>query len=1080
MQAFDELINPVVKPVKIMEAGNRKGNKTLEQQLYDAVTAKMKIRTSNVGSRTVSNTVNNNTSTASNKPEKTLLSERVDPPFMAEVTIPSGTVLEMSNLLVNLKNKEVEASFGSIDSQEFFPGIKSASDFVNLRKFLMTSTSPKFNYTISEDVVEIMENFMGKGNIRCRYDIAYPNDKIYENKIRNKDSAILIHLLNVRITTSFEKEVDGFVIETLQKKWEPHMRRVRRRVTFSTRTTSSPLYGFDIDTTIVDETKLTYVEGVETAEKTRTKYEIEIEAKKEKLTGENFKNAIIFIYNSLTANLSRVDLFDKIEFNVSTRIRIVKLHNFLFEKDIAITKWKNKDKFLMFGNYWNKPENIKLKDLQPTIVKKEVKERKPENRNIKLMKDFLQLEPVTIRKEYKTFHFASSFPTIKLNGKRMFLLVLRDESFLIMPPYTITKVGIVKDSSLIGDGTYIDGEYDYKTHTFHFFDILFHNSEDVRNLPFLERYNLVKECFKYSSESIKFFYTNIAIKHFETEGGKSPDAAYDRIRKIASEYLRMVEKDPDSTDGIIIQPSHKYFNETTLKWKPVDKLTIDFKLIQATLEDVKQFEDITLKNYKRTFFLTMGKNQNVFRPKNSRDFEGNTVNFQGYITLDKTENSGMWINAIAECKWNYNLQTFVPILLRDDRTAPNNIKTVFDVWEDIMNPINLDTIMGENLVIMRKLHNRVKNDMLKTYLKKSDNIIDIGSGRGGDLNKWQKIELNTVYAVEPDLENGEEFMTRLREMQKSKKEDNTLFIKLLSVGAEETEKISKKVDVKINAITSFFSLTYFGESSEKYQGLMDTINLIPEGGYFIGSVMDGNRVKILLEKERVKLTRSMEVVLAEADILTKEFEDLSIRKDKFNAKKFDRINVINREVNLLLEEAESKTPHALLRNQLKDLKLKLAIEKKKSKTENLTTISAISQKIEKYKALLQLPEFVPADEDSGSLYTNKAFNIIQVSEFDDDPIGNVIEVNINDETSMVKEQIEWLFNFDFFSGKMASLGFTLIENRFIESINRNDYRPDEFVQILPRVMDENADFLSKESLAWSRLNRVFCFQRTMQ
>ena len=34
-----------------------------------------------------------------------------------------------------------------------------------------------------------------------------------------------------------------------------------------------------------------------------------------------------------------------------------------------------------------------------------------------------------------------------------------------------------------------------------------------------------------------------------------------------------------------------------------------------------------------------------------------------------------------------------------------------------------------------------------------------------------------------------------------------------------------------------------------YEGLFKTINLVPEGGYFIGSVMDGERVVSLFKKK---------------------------------------------------------------------------------------------------------------------------------------------------------------------------------------------------------------------------------------
>ena len=37
---------------------------------------------------------------------------------------------------------------------------------------------------------------------------------------------------------------------------------------------------------------------------------------------------------------------------------------------------------------------------------------------------------------------------------------------------------------------------------------------------------------------------------------------------------------------------------------------------------------------------------------------------------------------------------------------------------------------------MRRYHNKIKENLYNTYCKNSNNILELCSGRGGDLHKW--------------------------------------------------------------------------------------------------------------------------------------------------------------------------------------------------------------------------------------------------------------------------------------------------------------------------------------------------------
>ena len=108
--------------------------------------------------------------------------------------------------------------------------------------------------------------------------------------------------------------------------------------------------------------------------------------------------------------------------------------------------------------------------------------------------------------------------------------------------------------------------------------------------------------------------------------------------------------------------------------------------------------------------------------------------------------------------------------------------------------------------------------------------------------------------------------------------------------------------------------------------------------------------------------------------------------------------------------------------------------KKTSEAEKLgTKIIMRNIYVERLKELLEKPEFVPLGEEETVTYNNEVFEIQQLSEFDlSDPVGNEIGITISDPTSMVKDQIEWLFNFSIFAERMEAMGFALLEDRFID------------------------------------------------
>lgn len=194
-----------------------------------------------------------------------------------------------------------------------------------------------------------------------------------------------------------------------------------------------------------------------------------------------------------------------------------------------------------------------------------------------------------------------------------------------------------------------------------------------------------------------------------------------------------------------------------------------------------------------------------------------------------------------------------------EREHPNGKITATKLWKLRNDPIELKTLEGKDNVLMRRYHSQVKrriiND-LKGY------VIDIGSGKGGDLDKYIKNDnIKEVLFIEPNSEFIEEFKNRLN---KKRNELKGKEYKIIKSGGEETDKIINTIknynfndyneDWNINMM---ISLSFFWKDKEMLNSLAITIKSIRElyyknGGkgevYFNFLTIEGTRLEKLFNE----------------------------------------------------------------------------------------------------------------------------------------------------------------------------------------------------------------------------------------
>lgn len=175
----------------------------------------------------------------------------------------------------------------------------------------------------------------------------------------------------------------------------------------------------------------------------------------------------------------------------------------------------------------------------------------------------------------------------------------------------------------------------------------------------------------------------------------------------------------------------------------------------------------------------------------------------------------------------------------------------------IEDPIELSTLLGTNIKLMRKYHNVIKRELFDESPGKY--LLDLGSGRGGDINKIQKYE--KIIAVEPNTEHiiklvelakkifelpEIRIITKMSELDNISNSSRDKII-ILNTKAEDYDFITSAVHKffgKADVITMMLSLSFFWKNETILQSLVKTVSdNLAVGGVFSYITIDGEKVK---------------------------------------------------------------------------------------------------------------------------------------------------------------------------------------------------------------------------------------------
>jgi len=200
---------------------------------------------------------------------------------------------------------------------------------------------------------------------------------------------------------------------------------------------------------------------------------------------------------------------------------------------------------------------------------------------------------------------------------------------------------------------------------------------------------------------------------------------------------------PDvKNDGILIKPinSEGIDDPIIFKWKPVEHLTIDFSTYKNP-DSTYSIYTITKDNPKSLFTGTV-------------EFPYiNSISLDSKPEIKDSFKDGM----IIEYTFDTNINNFVPVRHRSDKTNANFITTVLSIWEDINTPLTQELLLKISKIgVLDESKNLPENiEKICKLLNISDKYINIFDKLQNNPNfkELYNVFFDTIININPENQN---------------------------------------------------------------------------------------------------------------------------------------------------------------------------------------------------------------------------------------------------------------------------------------------------------------------------------------
>ena len=140
---------------------------------------------------------------------------------------------------------------------------------------------------------------------------------------------------------------------------------------------------------------------------------------------------------------------------------------------------------------------------------------------------------------------------------------------------------------------------------------------------------------------------------------------------------------------------------------------------------------------------------------------------------------------------------------------------------------------------MRKFHNKIKSDLYSKYAKNAKSLLELSSGKGGDLHKWVKNNIKSILGIDINKAFIKESYRRLQESYPNKNLDYTF----IAADLLDTKTIKWIPRDHFDVVMCHFAFHYYWGNKRNTLRIIKMINkALKPGGHFVATIIDNTRV----------------------------------------------------------------------------------------------------------------------------------------------------------------------------------------------------------------------------------------------
>lgn len=464
------------------------------------------------------------------------------------------------------------------------------------------------------------------------------------------------------------------------------------------------------------------------------------------------------------------------------------------------------------------------------------------------------------------------FVTIKADGLRCFLIINTNY---------IKYVTALGDNYMQIANTFVS-EYifdcEYINDKIYIFDVIVNNNVNVANMTFALRHKILVEFQNILVD--KKLTQFIEVKQF--------------LQLTVANYQRNIHtmqynKKKYNTDGLIfVSVNENYNNTINLKWKPTTFLTIDFLAVKVSVNNYilcVGIKSSLLKNFNIVIDNKFIKLLNTLQPVTNTNYvpvpfyNSLVPNIYYYTHNNNTNLHGCIIelSLTKDMQWlfhrvRYDRQTE----LQSGTYYGNNYNVAEQTLATIINPLTIKDLLAPYQVLVSNVYftkqdtayksvkfinNYIKNLLISRY-KNNNYVIDIASGRGGDLKKYANANVANLLMLEIDTNAIEEVIDRKYNILTNNSCLNLIILQMnLNNNYKKNISILQKnccntyvncdniIGSSSSVIFCHFAAHYLLQTAKLAQNIISFVShYLQHNGNFIVTIFDGQKVFNLLQQ----------------------------------------------------------------------------------------------------------------------------------------------------------------------------------------------------------------------------------------